>query len=235
MARYNLKSAGMSGMMISLLNQRIPALPALYDAVVGAGTVAQKATNARKDADAELKAAGLDGESLFGIVKKAAVELAFADNGDCNPRGIEPITVKNYFTGRLAAEGKPENTGTAYANLAGQLVAALIAGDLTPDVLAPMTRPEVQTFLAAEDAAARSKVKAEFGELVKGGTAEYCRQLSDHLATFQYERPDGDYGQSDVRWTGRKLPKPRKGEKPTPADTGDADASRAMESEADAE
>lgn len=212
--KYNLKDAGLSALMIQVLNDRAPALNELFIAVTDAARIEKGATDARKDANAELKAYGLDGDNLFGQVKKVACELAFVDNGDGNERGIAGVTVMQYFHGRSQAEGLPENTGKAYARLCGQTVEALRAGDVDVETVTNWTRPDAQAFFASDDAAARSKVKATVATMLNGCTAGYAEQVLEHLATFRYERPE-DAKPGSAEWLGRKPKKEAK-----PADAG---------------
>lgn len=205
--KYNLKETGLSRMMIEVLNGKAPALGELFEAVKEASGIAKGATDAKKDADALLKAAGLDGDNLFGKVKAVAVELANVDNGEGNEPGLAGVIVMQYFHGRAQAEGLPENTGKSYARLCGQTVEALRAGDVDAETVLEWTRPDAQEFFASDDARARSRVKAAVGKMLKGCTAGYAEQLADHLATFQYQRPE-DAKPGSAEWLGRK-PEPK--------------------------
>lgn len=211
MARIELKDAGLSRMMIEALDERMPQLGELFTSVVTIARLEKGATDARKDATAELKAAGLDGESVFSRVKNTAAELAFRDNGQGAEKGISGVTVMQYFAGRAAAEGLPDNTGKAYARLTGQMVEALRRKLVDRDTLLAWSRPEAQNFFSTEEAQARNAVKAEFGEMLKGCTEEYAKQLSEHLAAFKYQRPD-DAKPGTAAWEGKAVPKPKKGE-----------------------
>lgn len=207
--KYNLKDAGLSALMIQLLNDRAPGLNELFVAIAEAQKIEAGATAARKDATAALKEYGLDGENLFGQVKKVACELAFVDNGDGNEKGIAGVTVMQYFHGRAQAEGLPENTGKAYARLCGQTVEALRAGDVDAETVLKWTRPDAQAFFASDDAAARAKVKATVATMLNGCTAGYAEQVMEHLATFQYQRPE-DAKPGTAEWLGRKPEKKKK-------------------------
>jgi hypothetical protein len=242
--KIKIENKGLSAMMVGMLNAKIPALPAFFEKVAVAAKGAELVKDQKGNVAEALEKAGADGESLFTELKRLAVALATADNGEGNPRGVDGITLRDYFIGRVAAEGLPDNTGRSYANLGAQMVEALRQGFTTPDELVEWTRQDATQFFAEEDAAARQALKALFGESIKGATAEYCRQVKEHLATFQYARPEGDYGESDIRWTGIKRPKPKKGDKdkvtPSPEvitktlearDAEDADADRELGNE----
>lgn len=187
MAKYQLKDNGLSALMISVLNERHPELDDLYTAAKKAASIAKDATDAAKLAAKEAEAEGVQAESLFAKTKEAAIALADADNGPGNPRGIAGKTVVDYFTGRAEHEGLPKNTGKSYANLCGQTVEALMAGDVDADTVRAWTRPEAQEFFASDDARARTQVKRVAAAMVKGATLDYCTQLKAYLEAFRYQ------------------------------------------------
>lgn len=189
--KVNLTSAPLARMMIELLDQRHPELRDLFDAAATAAKLESGATAARAKATEARKDAGLDGESLFAKVKNTAVALAFADNGPGNEPGIAGITVLQYFEGRIASEGLNENTGKAMARLTAQTVEALRLGLVDEEAVTNWTRPDAQNFFASDDAQARAKVKAKVGKMLAGCVKDYADQLEAHIASFQYQRPEG--------------------------------------------
>lgn len=192
MSRYNLNQQTMSALLVSVLNERHPELNALFNAVKTAQGIEAAATAARKAATEERKAEGLDGDNLFRQTMNAAKSLAFANNGDGNEAGIAGATIMQYWAGRCAAEGLPDNTGKSMARLLALTTEALRLRDVSPEQVDEWTRPDAQEFFASEDAQGRARVKRKVGEMVKGATAEYCRQLDAHIAGFTYTPTQAD-------------------------------------------
>lgn len=189
--KINLTSAPLAGFMIGLLDEKAPELRVLFDAAKEASRLESHATAARAKATEGREQAGADNESLFKKAISAAVKLAFVDNGPGNEPGIAGITVLQYFEGRIAAEGLNENTGKAMARLTAQTVEALRLGYVDRDTVENWTRPDAQEFFASEDAQARSAVKRQVGDMLKGCVKDYADQLHAHIASFRYERPEG--------------------------------------------
>jgi hypothetical protein len=208
MPKIELRNESMPAFMRDRLEQGSPSLRNLVLHALRAGTINMGAAAARNSATAALEAEGIKADSLFAEVKATAAELATFDNGPGNEPGIAGVTVMAYFNAVAESQGAKPETVRSYARLTGQLTEAVRQNLLPVERLLSddFTRPDVQRFLATDDAAARADVKAKVGEMVKGATAGYCEQLAEHLASFRYQRPEGAQ-EGSAEWTGRILKK----------------------------